>query len=452
MSSLHAQNQNVFANVDEWKLISTNNFDIYFPATHQGGANLAARYAERARFELGVLFDYKPESRYTLVYASDAQSLLNSNLEFDRPDHVPGIFHLPQRHGVVIHPETKQLLYQRVKKEVASLILKDFTYGTRFGTTFQSQLLLYDAPWFHDGLAEYVASGWTYEDQMMMSSMSIDGLLDLALEGNQAIHRLVRKSIWHFITHEYGEQKISEIIYLVNISYSIESGVISVLGINLNTLTARWKEFLTVRAESQMNKRYHLEDIPTAIFVPLESKQELTAFAYNASQSIVALHVSQGEKQSIDLYDLATKKRIPTPIKYRSSRQDAEQFEKQASMAWDPNGQILVSTVYHRGSYALAYLDRESNTVTTVPLPEEIRQVQQISWSRDGSRLLVSALNSERGSFDIYRLDREGENLTALTADPFDNLDPVWGADADQIYFSSNRDTVEHQWEGSILG
>ena len=81
----------------------------------------------------------------------------------------------------------------------------------------------------------------------MINSMEVDDLLEMAFEGNEPIHRLIRKSIWHFITHEYGEQKISEIIYLVNISHSIESGIISVLGINLNTLTARWKEFLTVR-------------------------------------------------------------------------------------------------------------------------------------------------------------------------------------------------------------
>lgn len=450
-SVLEAQNHNVSANIKEWNILSTDNFDIYFPGAQQGGAKQAARFAERARFEIGVLFDYKPESRYTLIYATDAQTLLNSNIALDRTDRIPGIFDLPARYGIVIHPETTKGLFQAVKREVAALILKDFTYGDRFGTTFQSQILLYEAPWFQEGLAEYVASGWTYEDQMKISAIEIEDLLDLALEGNQPINRLVRKSVWHFITHEYGEQKISEIIYLVNISHSIESGIISVLGINLNTLTARWKEFLSVRGDSQKDERMDIREISSAIEIPIPDNQKLVSFSYSVAQRIVAVYLIQGQKHLISLYDIAGKKWIPTNIKAGSERQDAERFAAQAAMAWDPNGQTLVSTRYNGHAYELVYLDRETVTHTAVELPSEIRQVGSLSWSSDGSRVLFSGLNVETGSFDIYALNREGEEVTAYTQDPFDNLDPIWMPGDQGIYFASNRDTVGLDVEGRYL-
>ncbi|MEM7375071.1 MAG: hypothetical protein AAF587_41135 [Bacteroidota bacterium] len=451
LSQLPAQNQNVQANIRDWNLISTDNFDIYYPDLHQGGALITARFAERARFELGVLFDYKPESRYTIIYAADAQTLLASNLTFVKKDHNPGVFHLPDRHGIVIHPETSRDLYVSVKREVASLILKDFTYGTKLGTTFQSQLLLYDAPWFQQGLSEFVASGWTYEDQMIINSIPVDDLMELALEGDKPLNRLVRKSIWHFITHEYGEQKISEIIYLVNISHSIESGIISVLGVNLNTLTARWKEFLIVRAEAQMKNRVNVQEISSAINIPIEDGENLIAYSYHAGQRQIAMYLVRGEKHTIELYDLSTKKRTPTSVKFRAGRQDAETFAIHASMAWDPNGQTLVSTIWKNKSYELVYLDSETGTHTSVALPSKISRVQHINWSSDGSQLLLSALNSLSGTYDLYLLPREGAELSPLTEDSFDNLDPSWGPDNQTLYFSSNRDSLGIAVEGQQL-
>lgn len=446
-----AQNENTHANIGEWNSISTDNFDIYFPDLHQGGARKAARFAERARFELGVLFDYKPESRYTIIYAADAQTLLSSNLEFVKQDRWPGVFHLPKRHGIVIHPENSKELYAVVKREVANLVLKDFTYGTRLGTTFQSQLLLYEAPWFYEGLAEYVASGWTYHDQMSINSIPDEDLISLAFEGNKPINRLVRKSIWYFITHEYGEQKISEIIYLVNISHSIESGIISVLGVNLNTLTSRWKEFLSVRADAQMKNRINIEEIGAAVSIPLESGEELISFAYNDVHRQVAMYLVRGDKHSIELYDLSTKKRTPTSIKVRPGRQDAEIFEVHASMAWDPNGQTLVSTSFRNRIQQLIYFDKETGTVVRVDLPNKIRRVQTIKWAPDGSQLLISALDAQTGSYDLYLLPREGEDPQPLTQDPFDNLDPSWGPENQSIYFSSNRDSIGLEAKGQQL-
>ena len=450
-SSLLAQNENIYANIKGWNHLSTDNFDVYYPDSHQGGALKVARFAERARFELGVLFDYKPESRYTLLYAADAQTFLNSNLQLEQSDHFPGIFNLPFRHEVIIHPGSTRELYQAVKRGVASSILKDFTYGTRLGSTFQSQLLLYEAPWFQEGLAEYVASGWTYEDQMRINSLEVDDLLEMAFEGNEPINRLVRKSIWHFITHEYGEQKISEIIYLVNISHSIESGIISVLGINLNTLTARWKEFLTVRAESQMNKRTDIQEIASAIEIPMEDNQQLVAFSYHPVAPIVAMYLTQNGKHMIHFYELASKKWISTSVKVRVGRQDARLFEVEAAMAWDGNGQTLVSTLHNQNRYQLVYIDKETGGTSYVSLPREIRQIQQLVWSSDGSRLIFSALNATSGTYDLYEIDREGEEPRPLTQDPFDNLDPSWGPDHQHIYFSSNRDSVGSEVQGNHL-
>ena len=58
-------------------------------------------------------------------------------------------------------------------------------------------------------------------------------------------------------------------------------------------------------------------------------------------------------------------------------------------------------------------------------------------WSPDSRRL---AFYSDReGNFDIYVMDRDGDNVTRLTDNGADDESPVWSPDGSQIAFVSFR-------------
>jgi hypothetical protein len=372
---LFSQSNQPGGNIRQWEKLSTEHFEVIFPATHRGGALQTARFAELARYELGVILDYKPEHTFTLLYADDAQTFLHSNLEFQAPDKTPSIFELPDRYAIVVHPGSTMGLYQAVRKAVGEVILTEFSFGDRFTSTIQTQMLLYDAPWFHQGLAEFMATGWTFEDEMWINSLEVKDMLDLAMEGDGEIQRRVRKSVWHYITHEYGEQKISEIVYLVNISHSIESGIISVLGINLNTLTRRWRDFLSLRAEQQQSQRVNVREIAQATEVPIPSGYQLLSYAYDPAREVVALHLNKRGRSQVLLYDLAEREYRPTPIKYGFQKPGGERFAYSAPMAWDTTRQVLVTVVYRGREPELAYFDEPNGTLSFAKMDRNIHKI-----------------------------------------------------------------------------
>lgn len=441
VSTLKAQEGRTFANPQNWQRVSTEHFEVYYFGENEAGAKKTAKFAELARFEIGVLYDYKPEETYALVYLPGSDAFLQTNLDWELPEKLPGIFNLPKRRAPLIDMGTSKELYQEVKYQVARQVFKEFAYGDRLGGAIQNQLLLYNPQWFHEGLAEYLSTEWTFKDEMWLNSVrNAEELLELALEGDEHLNRVVRKSIWHFIAHEYGKPKISEIIYLVNIAHSIESGLISVLGITLNSLTERWRDFVLSRKSLLQNGRSKIGEIPGLEEVKIKSGYELTSFALNDEQGVVALYLNKRGHHKLYMYDIASQSYTHTSVSSGVTSERAEFVDFYYPMAWNTDGDVLATTVYRNHRHELVYYNISKNTAEYFPLPKEIQSVHSLAWAHDGDRLAISGYGD--GHSDIFVASAFNNNFTPITQDNFDDIYPSWSLDDDIIYFSSNRNEV----------
>ncbi|MDX2245518.1 MAG: hypothetical protein SF052_01995 [Bacteroidia bacterium] len=438
---LFSQAETPFANAQDWKVVTSENFDVYFFGNNEAAAVRTAKFAEIARYEIGVLFDFKPTERYTLVYASDPMELMSSNVRLGKRNLSPGVFNLPEKFATVVHPLSGNDWFAETKKAVALLILDEFTYGHRLGQTLQSELLFYSAPWYREGLAEYVAYGWTYEDEMWMSSIvnSQEDLLDLVMEGSGNMNRVARKSIWHFITHEYGEQKISEILYLINISHSIESGIIAVLGLTLNTLTERWREYIVARFDAQIKNRQEISKISNNGFVPVKEGYELIGFAYNSNKNTTAVWLNKNGSQSLQIYDSESGQFTETGIKTGFSTNESHFYRFAPPLAWNFAGTELATTVFREGKYQMAIYDSENNRTNYSNIPGDIHKIMQLAWSHEGSSLVISAFHN--GQTDLFTTRTGSGQFQQITDDIYDDLDPSWSFDDEAVFFSSNRES-----------
>lgn len=429
-----------FADYTNWRQVSSEYFDVLYKGNDQQAAERAARYAEEIRFELGVLFDYKPAQRYTLLYFNDANELLQSNQTLEPARQQPGLIQFADPVGRVIHGGSNRALYASVRKEAARLILQEFSFGKRLGSMVQTEMLQHSPTWYWEGLLEYVSTGWTYEDEMWMTSIRNEDLLDMALEGDAPINRTVRKSVWHFITHEYGEPKISEIVYLVNIARSVESGIISVLGISLHTLTERWREYIKVRYSTQIQQRVSWEDWSGVLTVPQQADYRVLTAAFNADQGQVALFLERMGRQSVWLYKLESQTFEETPIQMGNARLDARFLAFEPALAWHPEGNRLVASVYDGKELQLAYWSVGSKDFSAQAVRNGIDKIMDLSWSPDGRQIAVSALRD--GRTDLFLASNGSADLTALTDDAFDDRYPTWSEDNLSLFFSSNRDST----------
>jgi hypothetical protein len=436
-----AQVAPVQSNYDNWQQLSSDNFDILYLPSNRALATKTARYAEIALQEISELFDYNPQARYSLFLVYDEPLLAMTHLMLDEAPLDPGYFKIGQKHAFVSYPGTSAKLFGAVKTQVARLLLTEFSYGKRMKQTIQGQALLNYAPWYAQGMAEYVGNGWSYEDEMWLNTLAsdhIEEILDMTLEGEGTIPTRLRKSVWRYIGNEYGDQKIAEIIYFVNISGSLEAGIISVLGITLNTLTGRWRENLREIATSNSSGRNGLGKMPNIQEIPLPRDQELLQFAYHPDNDQYALYLNKGGKHQVLIYSAESKQFTATPI-VSSQTNPVTGSSVSYPLAWSKDGSSLFTTVYEGKKYKMVWYDAQSKKARSQSVPGHIHHIQDADWAHNGRLLTVSALHGS--SPQIFILKVNENEFIPVTDDPFDNIQPSWSYDDETIFFSSNRDT-----------
>jgi hypothetical protein len=431
------------ANLSGWNKVSTDRIDLYFLEGNRALADKAVRYAERALFEVANLYDYRPQARYTLFLLSDAPQLAMTHHMLDPIPQASGVFQLPRSSAYVTYPGSSRGLYQQLKRVLAKLILREFSYGDRLGQAIQNQRLLENSPWYTQGLAAYVGEGWTYEDEMWVNSIAseeLERVLDLSLEGEGQLHRTMRKSIWRYVTREYGDQKLAEIIYLVNISHSLESGIISVLGITVNTLTSRWRESLRNLATNNASGRTSLAKLPGLQEVPVKPGYRLLSFAYNPVKDAYALYLEKNGQHELFIYTPENQNYRSTGVISLLPNDLPESQEAAYPLAWSKDGRRLMTTFYEGKEYRLALYEWGRKQPEVFRMAAGIGRVLSMDWAHNGQLLAVSALKGNRPQ--IFLLKAGTNNFIPITDDPFDNLEPCWSFDDQMIFFSSNRDTV----------
>ena len=446
---IYAQIPNPTGNFKGWEYVSTDFFDVYFTPGNESSAVQVGQYAERARLELTDLYDYRADLRYSLIYFNHAFELMSSNIPLEREMTDPGSYRMPERREYVVHPGDSRGLYQEVKRKVSDLVLEEFAFGNRLSSVIQSQILLNNPTWFWQGLSEFVATGWTFEDEMWISSMRNEDVLEPALDGEGHINRILRKSVWQYIVSEYGEEKISEIIYLVNVSNSIESGIISVLGIQLPTFSERWREFLKDLSDLNASGRGDINSLGEVAPIAWKKGYQLTSYDYHEGKNLLALQLQKDGQHQVFICDPSSGDLSSLPIQSGFVDPSTERLSFVLPIGWNPSGTAIATLQYkNRRSFIVVY-DLETKDLTRTELPSPLRWVSHMSWLQDEDYLILSGIDGN-GS-DLFTFSLSSGELTPITEDPYDNILPAVSLDDKYLFFSSNRPASGKNIDNSSL-
>lgn len=102
----------------------------------------------------------------------------------------------------------------------------------------------------------------------------------------------------------------------------------------------------------------------------------------------------------------------------------------------DTVGRKLVFSAFDGNDFEVFVLDLDSNELSQITWNEH-NDIEP-SWSPSGDQIIFSsnALNN----YDIHKMNSDGTNLVALTSHPANDTDPSWSRITGQIAFVSKRD------------
>jgi hypothetical protein len=423
----------------DWKHITTTSFDIHYYSEDPVMASIAGKMAEEALWDVSKTFDYKNKTRYAIYLYLSPNDLVHSNAYPVSNFKDNGITPLQTNTGNVLFPGNYHDFRESIRSQVIHMLMQDYYFGGGIQFSITNTVLMYLPDWYAEGLPAYLGEGWDYEDEFWLAGLDKANLLTFAVVGDGPIYRTARKSIWYFIAQNYGPEKLGEIFYMTRLTRSVEDGVIHVLGITLKTLTDQWREFVVQRIHDNAAFREAIADQSERI--ELDNKEAILSFALHPTLPKVALYVQREGQQQVVIYDIATGGIRETPITGGFNTEQYATLRHELPMAWSPDGNQLVTTVYDKSSEFLAWYDMTKGSAKFVKFRPGLSRIFQIAWSPDGTQLVCSGLH--QGQIDLYRFVPGNGSTVQLTNDLHDDLYPVWNKEGTIIYHASTRTSAE---------
>lgn len=438
------KNRVQYTNEKIWSYYSWQRFDTYFYQNGKELAIMAARYADKNLPLIEKKIDYYLDGKIQFVVFNSLTDLKQSNIGL-ASEQIYNIGGNTQIIGktVVLHFNGNYTDFEaQIKFGIASVLVNQLLFGGEISSNIKNSSLLFLPQWYVEGLKSFIAHDWSFN----LDNITKNGILSRKykkfnhLAGDDA--KIAGHSIWNFVKEQYGEQSVSNILYMTKISRSVENGFLYVLGLPFKQLISDWQNFYV--------KKY-LEDIDNRVDFPAENQivlkkfkkdQKIHQFVASPDGKYLAFAVDELNKKSIFLVDLQTSKR--KRIFKMGSKIDEIADMSYPILAWHPRSDFLTFIVEQKGIIQMFYYFVDDKKLESQAV-FGVEKIHDFSYAPNGQSMVVSA--TIKGQSDIFIYHIASKTFQALTNDVFDDLQPRFVKNGDFIAFVSNRinDTLSFQ-------
>jgi Tol biopolymer transport system component len=426
----------------DFKILSTQNFDVYFYPEEEEAAQLAAKLAERWHARLSRIFNHELKGPQILI-------LYSSSPHFQQTTAIPGII------GEGTGGVTEMLKRRIVLPLAASLKETDHVIGHELVHAFQFDITAQGHPryasaaptafrlplWFVEGLAEYLSIGPSdpHTAMWMRDAAAKDKLPPIKNLGNsQYFPYRYGHALWAYITGKWGDETVPHLLKTAGKTGDYQSAMEKITGIPLEKISKGWHASLKEKYKPVSAKtEVHADSSRLLIEGTKKNPLNVSPSLSPNGQEIVFL--SSKDLFSIDMY-LADAQTGRIKEKLTETAVDPH-FESlkfiKSSGCWDHQGKRFVFGAVSRGQPVLTIIDMEKKKTEKEKKFPELGEILNPTWSPDGRFIAFSALKG--GITDLFLYDLEKDTLQELTDGPFADLVPAWSPDGKAIAFVTDR-------------
>jgi len=434
-----------------WSFYRFKNFDVYF---YLGGQELAAyvgRTADEDIEHIEQLFDYKASGRLQFIIFNRLSDLKQSNIGLEdeqlETGNIGGITKTIGNKVLLYFDGSHEHLRQQVRGGASRVMMEQLMYGGNIKDRLQSAVLLNLPVWYIEGLSQYIATGWTIEDDNRMRDGILSGKYNRFNRMLDEDEIFAGQSMWNFIIEIYGNGSVANLLYMTRINRNIESGFQYVLGSPLRNLSQSWLDYYQRIYLNADNGRMPPSGKPIA--AKSKKNRILSQAKISPDGTTIAYVTNDLGKYRVRLHDTRSEKsRKIMKGGYKSVEQKND--VSFPLLAWHPTGKILAVMREHKGFIWLDLYDITEKKWTRSKF-FYFEKVISFSYSDDGNQIVLSGV--QKGQSDIFIYNVRARTTQQITRDIFDDLNPRFILNSRYIVFSSNRtnDTLNRETKSGEL-
>lgn len=427
----------------EWSFYETDHFNVYFYIGNQDIGKFVILDAEKELKELSNMLDIQVKSKIDILVYTDITDANMSNVGiYQEENNMGGNVKIIANKILVYFDGNHNHLREQIRRGILSIYMQRISQGTNFQEVMQNVVSPNLPEWFSEGLVQYMASNWTATD---------DNLFKTAIEKKQYVkfkklegERWIffGKAFWNYVMIHYGEEAISNLLYIARVNPKNLNGAFSYAFNNsMNEMLNRSMKYYQERY-APINDNSEL--LPKSELLSVKTKKQVHYYGLEANDNgrFIAYCSNEYGRKKLYVYDTKEKK---TRVIFRLGHRTQTQLSDASYplIAWEPGGNALSFIYEKRDKIKLGNYQNSTHKFTRKPITK-FQKIYAMNYGSDKGTLLFSAL--QKGQCDIFSYDIKTTNVLQLTNDFWDDLDPAFiRTQAYQgIVFKSNRrsDTI----------
>jgi Tol biopolymer transport system component len=298
--------------------------------------------------------------------------------------------------------------------------------------------------WLMEGMAEYLSVG---RDDPLTAMWIRDAI---RRDDLPTIRQLTRDSrffpyrfgqaLWAYVGGTHGDDAVIE-IYRRSLRVGFEGAIVQVLGMDTDTLSARWKDKVASEYLPLLEGRTAPADVGNLILAPSTGAGTTNIVPSLSPDGRYVAFLSDEDLFTNDLY-MADAQSGEVIRKLASANSDPHADALRyldSSGTWSPDSRFFAYVVVAEGDNQIVVVDSDNGAVTQRISFEQwnIGAVTNPSWSPDGRYIAFSG--TVGGITDLYLYDLESDEVRQLTDDKYADLQPAWSPDGGTLGFTSDR-------------
>jgi Tol biopolymer transport system component len=291
-----------------------------------------------------------------------------------------------------------------------------------------------------EGMAEYLSIGSVDPNTSMwmrdaLMNKDFPTLKDLGRDSKYFPYRY-GQAFWATVGKAWGDSLILP-LFRQTARVGYDKALKDVLGVDAKTFSAMWESAMKVHYEDYLVDT--VDHLAGKDIINRENAGRINISPVMSPDGNYIAFISEKDLFTLDLflYDIR-KGKIVRKLASTTRQNEIDDFNFiESAGTWSPDGTKFAFVIFSRGRNQLAIVDvSRARIIEEIDL-DPLRSFINPAWSPDGKYIVVSGL--QEGIGDLYMYDLSGRTLERLTSDYTSNIHPAWSPDGRYIAFSSER-------------
>jgi Tol biopolymer transport system component len=426
----------------DFKVLTTEHFDIYYYPEEEEAVKLAARMAERWHARLTKLLQHELSGRQPLILYAAHPHFQQTNIIGEIGEGTGGVTESNRRRVILPFAggmaETDHVLgHELVHAFQYDMASQTDMRGRPIGPGLQALPL-----WFIEGMAEYLSIGpidsntamWVREAASRDAMPTVDKMDDPDFFPYRYGH-----AFWAYVAGRWGDRAVGELLKATGPDGNIKAAIPAILGIDDEQLSEEWhaatkKSFAAVYETARPATAFG-----RAVMTREQGGGDLNVTPAISPDGSKMVFLSEKSMFSIDMYlaDVASGRILRKIVSTTSDPHfDSLQFLASAG-DFAPDNRRFVFAALHAGQPVLTIVDTNNGNRQGEYEFKDLGEIYNPAFSPDGKQIAFSALKG--GVLDLYIYTPDGGTLQQLTNDPFADMDPEWSPDGRELVWVTDR-------------